>query len=159
MECQCPKRVTKATSSAPSSAAIPNALSMAPNSSSVEDKDEGFVEVKNQRNKKKSDSNRYIAGGLLNMVEEDDCGPSFDTQKPSVNEPFGDGSSKADDVKVQEEDSLWRRFQRSKNQKDDSDEDSEVEEYPPHDSTGISSTGGGFSLEDDDFDCYDGYDA
>ncbi|GJZ82967.1 hypothetical protein Tco_0648140 [Tanacetum coccineum] len=40
---------------------------------------------------------------------------------------------------------------------DESDDDSEEEEYPLHDFTRISSTGGRFSLEDDDLDCYDGY--
>ncbi|GJT69041.1 hypothetical protein Tco_1028327, partial [Tanacetum coccineum] len=63
-----------------------------------------------------------------------------------------------------EEESLWSRFQRSKKEslnksQDDSDDESELEEYPPYDSTQISSIGEGFSLEDDDLDCYDGYDA
>nr|GFD13206.1 hypothetical protein [Tanacetum cinerariifolium] len=44
-------------------------------------------------------------------------------------------------------------------QEDDLDEESEVKEYPSYDTTDISSTGGGFSLEDDDLDCYDGYEA
>nr|GEZ57560.1 hypothetical protein [Tanacetum cinerariifolium] len=53
---------------------------------------------------------------------------------------------------------LLEKDSLSKSQ-DDSDDESEVEEYPSHDFTGISSTGGGFSLEDDDLDCYDGYEA
>ncbi|GJX74473.1 hypothetical protein Tco_0313068 [Tanacetum coccineum] len=94
---------------------------------------------------------------ILNAGEEIVCDPSG--QNPKVSEPVGSGSSKADDDKIQKEDSLWSRFQRSKKDslsksQDDSDDESEVEEYPPHDFTGISSTGGGFSLEDDDLDCY-----
>ncbi|GKE06541.1 hypothetical protein Tco_1398559 [Tanacetum coccineum] len=56
-----------------------------------------------------------------------------DTQNPESgmkndgNEHVSSGSSKADDDKIQEEESLWSR--------------------------------GGFSLEDDDLNCYDGYDA
>nr|GFA11258.1 hypothetical protein [Tanacetum cinerariifolium] len=42
---------------------------------------------------------------------------------------------------------------------DPSGHNPKVEEYPSYDSMGISSTGGGFSLEDDDLDCYDGYEA
>ncbi|GJS19366.1 integrase, catalytic region, zinc finger, CCHC-type containing protein [Tanacetum coccineum] len=94
---------------------------------------------------------------VLNTVEED-----ANDHNPKVSKPIDSGSSKVDDVKVQEDDSLWKHFQRSKkisSQEDDKDEQSEVEEYPPYDTTGISSTGGGFSLEDDDLDCYDGYEA
>ncbi|GJV78464.1 hypothetical protein Tco_1510048 [Tanacetum coccineum] len=84
--------------------------------------------------------------------------------KNDGNEQVGSGSSKADEDKIQEEESLWSRFQRSKKEslnksQDDSDDESELEEYPPYDSTQISSIGEGFSLEDDDLDCYDGYDA
>ncbi|GKC37595.1 hypothetical protein Tco_1049979 [Tanacetum coccineum] len=84
---------------------------------------------------------------VLNTVKED-----ANDHNPKVSEPIDSGSSKVDDVKVQEDDILWKRFQRSKkvsSQKDDTDEESEVEEYPPYDTTGISSTGGGFSLEDE----------
>ncbi|GKA63087.1 zinc knuckle CX2CX4HX4C containing protein [Tanacetum coccineum] len=94
---------------------------------------------------------------VLNTVEED-----ANDHNPKVSKPIDSGSSKVDDVKVQEDDSLWKHFQRSKkisSQEDDTDEESEVEEYPLYDTTGISSTGGGFSLEDDDLDCYDGYEA
>ncbi|GJX72879.1 hypothetical protein Tco_0311474 [Tanacetum coccineum] len=59
--------------------------------------------------------------------------------KNDGNEQVGSGSSKANEDKIQEEESLW-------NTPDDSTTDS-------------SSIGEGFSLEDDDLDCYDGYDA
>ncbi|GKD43587.1 hypothetical protein Tco_1268232 [Tanacetum coccineum] len=90
---------------------------------------------------------------ILTAGEEIACDPSG--QNPKVSEPLGSGSSKADDDKIQEEDSLWSRFQISKKDslsksQDDLDDESEVEEYPPYDFIGISSTGGGFSLEDDD---------
>ncbi|GJR63114.1 hypothetical protein Tco_1505276 [Tanacetum coccineum] len=67
---------------------------------------------------------------VLNAVEENAC--DLSDQNTKVSEHVGSGSSKADDDKIQEEDSLWSR---------------------------ISSTGGNFSLEDDDLDCYDGYEA
>nr|GEW31423.1 hypothetical protein [Tanacetum cinerariifolium] len=94
---------------------------------------------------------------LLNTIEED-----ANDHNPTVSEPIDRGSSKMDDVKVQEDDSLWKRFQISKkvsSQEDDTDEESEVEEYPPYDTTCISSIVSGFYLEDDDLDCYDGYEA
>ncbi|GKE91120.1 hypothetical protein Tco_1572215 [Tanacetum coccineum] len=97
---------------------------------------------------------------VLNAGEEIDCDSSGQNHK--VSKPVGSESSKADDDKIQEEESLWSRFQKSKKDslsksQDDSNDDSEGEEYPPHDFTRISSIGGGFSLEDDDLDCYDGY--
>ncbi|GJS53085.1 hypothetical protein Tco_0626447 [Tanacetum coccineum] len=115
---------------------------------------------------------------VLNSDEGDVCGESVptndvgtthierDTQNPESgikndgNEHVGSGSSKAANDKIQEEERLWSRFQRLKKDslnksQDDSDDESEVEEYPPYDSTRISSIGGGFSLEDDGLDCYD----
>ncbi|GJU81524.1 zinc knuckle CX2CX4HX4C containing protein [Tanacetum coccineum] len=71
---------------------------------------------------------------VLNTVEKNACDPSGqDPKKASIS--------------------------KSQDQEEASDDESEVEEYPPYDSTGIYSTGGGFSLEDDDLDCYDGYEA
>ncbi|GJR34544.1 retrovirus-related pol polyprotein from transposon TNT 1-94 [Tanacetum coccineum] len=52
-----------------------------------------------------------------------------------------------------------KKASKSQDNEDDSEEESEVKEYPLYDSTGISSIGGGFSLEDDDLACYDGYEA
>ncbi|GJR90249.1 hypothetical protein Tco_0214260 [Tanacetum coccineum] len=97
---------------------------------------------------------------VLNAGEEIACDSSGQNHK--VSEPVGSESSKADDDKIQEEESLWSCFQKSKKDslsksQDDLNDDSEGEEYPPHDFTRISSIGGGFSLEDDDLDCYDGY--
>nr|GEV35057.1 zinc knuckle CX2CX4HX4C [Tanacetum cinerariifolium] len=89
--------------------------------------------------------------------------PSPTHATSDVNTPFG--SSKANDDKVLEEDNLWSRFQiskkasKSQDHKDASEDESEVEEYPRYDSTGLSSICGSFSLEDDDLACYDGYEA
>ncbi|GJV67686.1 zinc knuckle CX2CX4HX4C containing protein [Tanacetum coccineum] len=52
-----------------------------------------------------------------------------------------------------------KKASKSQDHEDDSEEESEVKEYPLYDSTGISSIGAGFSLEDDDLACYDGYEA
>nr|GEZ01177.1 hypothetical protein [Tanacetum cinerariifolium] len=75
----------------------------------------------------KSDLTTLISNpsDVLNTVEEDASGHNVLNTEISV--PIGNGSSKVDDDKVQEEDNLWSR--------------------------------GGFSLEDDDLDCYDGYEA
>nr|GEV76069.1 hypothetical protein [Tanacetum cinerariifolium] len=129
----CPKRVE----------VIPVANKPSTKPSTSGDNDDGFVVVQNQKKKK----------GL--MVHE------FLVSS----EPIGSGSSKANDDKVLEEDSLWSRFQilkkasKSQDHKDASNDESEVEEYPRYDSTGLSSIGGSFSLEDDDLACYDGYEA
>ncbi|GJY63636.1 hypothetical protein Tco_0465096 [Tanacetum coccineum] len=129
------------------------------------DNEEGFVEVKTRKKKgKKMMKNEGSKGGSnaasfsgTTMGREKMPSPSCAKLNLKHNR-----FERWDDVKVQEDDSLWKHFQRSKkisSQEDDKDEQSEVEEYPPYDTTGISSTGGGFSLEDDDLDCYDGYEA
>nr|GEX73562.1 hypothetical protein [Tanacetum cinerariifolium] len=100
-----------------------------------------------------SDLNTAVSNtfDVLNEVDE----IAYD---PKVSEHVGSGSSKVGEDKTQEEESLWSHFQRSKKDsqsKDYLDDDSEVEEYPPYDAIGISSIGGGFSLEDDALDCYE----
>ncbi|GJR37693.1 zinc knuckle CX2CX4HX4C containing protein [Tanacetum coccineum] len=67
------------------------------------------------------------------------------------------------DDMVNDKGTIWERFKEVKkastsDMKDESDED---EVYMPDDdmSKYISSTGGGFTMEDDDLDCYDGYEA
>ncbi|GJS33012.1 retrovirus-related pol polyprotein from transposon TNT 1-94 [Tanacetum coccineum] len=70
-------------------------------------------------------------------------------------------------VKEKEQDSLWSKFKAAnedsksnpRTSMSDSDEESEVEEYPLYNSTGISLTGGGFSFDEEDLDCYDSYEA
>ncbi|GJS75611.1 zinc knuckle CX2CX4HX4C containing protein [Tanacetum coccineum] len=75
-----------------------------------------------------------------------------------------------DDGKVQEKGSLWERFKEAKKIStskpkssllDIEDESDEDEVYMPNDNMSkyISSSGGEFTMEDDDLDFYDGYEA
>ncbi|GKA39816.1 putative reverse transcriptase domain-containing protein [Tanacetum coccineum] len=118
---------------------------------------DGFTKVQKKSDRSKGRSNAISTSGMAkggDKLKVNVCDPSG--QNPKVSEHVGCGSSKADDDKIQEKDNLWSRFQRSKKDllsRDDSDDEFEVEEYPPYNSTWISSTSGGFSLEDDDLDC------
>nr|GEV47613.1 hypothetical protein [Tanacetum cinerariifolium] len=205
----CPKRVREE---------VPKVPSMAAKSSTMEDNEEGFVEVK-IRKKKKGDASRSFGGirlpkpnskvhwqqkksvgsngasnttsssvttkerdkgvgikvsspsranldmytlmsnsfDVLNAAEENVCGPSV--QNPKVSEPIGNSSSNLNSVEAQDE-GLWSRFKKAKENstskfsdlEDDSDED---EVYMLNVTPGGGFTGG---LEDD-FDCYDRYEA
>ncbi|GJT17938.1 hypothetical protein Tco_0876644 [Tanacetum coccineum] len=81
---------------------------------------------------------------VLNVVEEDDCGPSDketvqvdgNDQNPNVSEPIGNGISNVDADKVQDEERVFG-----------------------HNDAYISSVGGGFTMDEDDLDYYDGYEA
>ncbi|GJV21625.1 hypothetical protein Tco_1370645 [Tanacetum coccineum] len=171
-----------------------------PQPNHMKDQGDGFVEVRNRKNKgKKWDTSRFISGirlskpksnfywkqkkgegsmaapvattfDVLNSVEDDVIGPSdkrtvqeegSNFQNPNGSDAIGSGNSKMVDDKVQEEDSLWSRFQRAKkvsNSKsnDLEDESDEDEVYGPNDD--YTTPGGrGFSMEDDDLDCYDEY--
>ncbi|GKE72674.1 hypothetical protein Tco_1534715, partial [Tanacetum coccineum] len=145
---KCPKKV---------SAAAPTINTLA---------NDGFTKVQKKSDGSKSGSNAISTSGMAKGGDKLKV-PSppriqSDLTTP-VSNPFDVfNAAEADDDKIQEEDSLWSRFQRSEKDslsKDDSDDESEVEEYPPYNSTGISLTSGGFSLEYDDLDCYDGYEA
>nr|GEU44600.1 Gag-Pol polyprotein [Tanacetum cinerariifolium] len=86
-----------------------------------------------------------------------------DDENTKINERNRHKSSKRNDDKVQEEDSLWSCFQRTKKAAtskpyDDEDESDEDEVYEINDDY-TTPGGGGFSKEDDDLDCYDGYEA
>nr|GEY96776.1 hypothetical protein [Tanacetum cinerariifolium]GEY99442.1 hypothetical protein [Tanacetum cinerariifolium] len=132
---------------------VPKAQPRAPTSNSAMNNEEGFVTQK-KSDGSKSGSNAASTSGttkegdqvpsppyvnsyvptpvsnpfeVLNTGEEIVCDSSG--QNPNVSEPVGSESSKADDDKIQEEESLW-----------------------------ISSTCSGFSLEDNDLDCYDEHD-
>ncbi|GJR23305.1 putative reverse transcriptase domain, reverse transcriptase zinc-binding domain protein [Tanacetum coccineum] len=138
---QCPKCVIEAAPSASSSAA-----------SHVNKKEEGFVETSSSKNTKvpspvKSDLNTPLSNtfDVLNTVEEDvgdsnvkgvDPVDGADFQNQNVSKPIGNGSPK----------------------KDDEDESDEDEVFMPGDNY-TTSGGGGFSMEDDDLDCFDGYEA
>ncbi|GJS36918.1 hypothetical protein Tco_0535300 [Tanacetum coccineum] len=98
--------------------------------------------------------------GMDNVVELKD---KTNVDLTSIKSVIEDGT-------LQEKGSLWERLKEVKeaatsklkspmlDMEDDSDED---EVYMPDDvnSKYISSTGGGFTLEVDDLDCYDGYEA
>ncbi|GJR90252.1 hypothetical protein Tco_0214263 [Tanacetum coccineum] len=122
-----------------------------------------------------NDTHHFDGSMSRGMKVEIACDSSGQNHK--VSEPVGSESSKADDdsiISAVRLKLLSCRFKKSKEailfarlweipmsnlnkSQDDSNDDSEGEEYPPHDFTRISLIGGGFSLEDDDLDCYDGY--
>nr|GFA07616.1 hypothetical protein [Tanacetum cinerariifolium] len=130
----------------------------------VNEKEEGFVKVKGQKNKGKK-VNTKIDGIRFTKPKEKFYHEKTSSSKntKNVSKHIGNGSLKKDDGKVHNEDSLWTRFQNAKNtsnskyqyQEDESDED---EVFMPDDN--YTTLGGrGFFMEDDDLDCFDRYEA
>ncbi|GJX22917.1 hypothetical protein Tco_0227362 [Tanacetum coccineum] len=167
----CPKRVRDE---------VPKAPSMVVKPSTMEDNEEGFVEVK-RRKKNKGDASRSFSGIRLpkpnskvhwqpkksvdskggsnttspsGTIKESDKGVKEDVQNHKVSDHAGASSSNLHVNKDQEE-SLWSRFNKGKeNAKSKSseieDESDDDEVYMPH--------GGGFiDGMEDDLECYDGY--
>ncbi|GJZ47806.1 MAK10-like protein [Tanacetum coccineum] len=119
-----------------------------------------------------SSSNTLLSNAfsVLNLEEGADCGDQFPTndvgsvqKDKGVQNPIL-GTEEA--VVECEKDSLWAKFKAAKeasksnpkstsNYEEESDED---EVYFPNEEYTFG-LGGGFSLEDDDLDCYDGYEA
>ncbi|GJR07607.1 hypothetical protein Tco_0790259 [Tanacetum coccineum] len=141
----CPKRVRDE---------VPMAPSMAVKPSTMEDNEKEFVEVHWQPKKSvdsKGGSNTTSPSGT---TKESDKGVKEDVQNPKVSDHAGTSSSNLHVNKDQEE-SLWSRFNKGKeNAKSKSseleDESDDDEVYMPH--------GGGFiDGMEDDLECYDGY--
>nr|GEU58849.1 hypothetical protein [Tanacetum cinerariifolium] len=172
VECKC---FGQESASSPKRA--PNVSGLANSSTNVEEKDEGFIEVKRLKNKGKK-INTKIDGIRFTKPKEkfyrEKTSSLINTKVPS---PFKSDMnpqlSNTFDVLNTVEEVIRESGDKgvdpivgsdSQNQhacnlmgSNASDEESEVEEYPS--SLGISSTGGDFALEDDDLDCYDGYEA
>nr|GEV24032.1 hypothetical protein [Tanacetum cinerariifolium] len=102
----------------------------------------------------------------LNVVEEDVQEPSVQESLKLDEDAQNLKSVNEEAVKEKEQYSLWSKFKATKEASKsnprtpmlDSNEESEVDEYPPYDSIVISSTCGGCSLDEEDLDCYNGYD-
>ncbi|GKA42528.1 putative reverse transcriptase domain-containing protein [Tanacetum coccineum] len=160
----CPKRVRDE---------VPNAPSMAVKPSTMEDNEEGFVEVK-RRKKNKGDASRSFGGIRLPKPNSKvhwqpkksvDSKGGSNTTSPSGTTKESDKRVKVSDhagtsssnlhVNKDQEESLWSRFNKGKeNAKSKSleleDESDDDEVYMPH--------GGGFTDGmEDDLECYDGY--
>ncbi|GJR70976.1 hypothetical protein Tco_0017041 [Tanacetum coccineum] len=168
----CPKRAKETTSSAPFVAAT--------NTARVEDCEEGFIEgvgnvhakassLKSNDNRKsspfcfKSTMSTPLANtfDMFSSVEEDICGTSIQ----GTTQVDGDGGHNPKVFeKVQEKGSLWSRLKEMKEAStskakssmvDLKDASNEDEVFLPED----YSNGRGFNLDEDDFDCYDRYEA
>ncbi|GKA27739.1 hypothetical protein Tco_0713907 [Tanacetum coccineum] len=119
-----------------------------------------FTEVQKKNNGSKSGSNAASTSGTTKVGNNHKV-PSPPRAKSDlttlVSNPF-DVLNAVEENACDLSDQNTKKASLSMSQ-DDSDDESEVEEYPLYDSIGISSIGGNFSLEDDDLDCYDGYEA
>ncbi|GJZ91042.1 hypothetical protein Tco_0662969 [Tanacetum coccineum] len=166
------------------------AMPMAPKPRSDMDNDEGFVEVKRQKNKKKAGPNRNVSGINLSKCkpnvqyrpvsrqgkDNDDASKtaangqkkgsldfknSFDTLMEKDNNLEEGGN---EEEKSKDQGSFWERFKASKEAssskpKSDYDDDSDEDEvyFPQEEYT--SGMDGGFSLDEEDLDGFDGYEA
>ncbi|GJY44994.1 retrovirus-related pol polyprotein from transposon 17.6 [Tanacetum coccineum] len=146
---------------------------------------DGFTEVANDKQDKKKSadvkaSSSHVCGdkstpisnafSVLNSEEGAECGDSFPTNdvgSAQNDEGVQNPSLGMEEVVVEcEKDSLWSKFKAAKeasksNPRSTSDfeEESDKDEvyFPNKEYT--SGMGGGFSLKEDDLDCYDGYEA
>ncbi|GJY93448.1 zinc knuckle CX2CX4HX4C containing protein [Tanacetum coccineum] len=124
------------------------------------DNEDGFVQRKKNGGSKgnshvKSTSDTTKDGDMPSTSRER---TDLNTPIPKVSEPTGSGSPKLDDVKTLEEESLWTRFKNAKKASSQEQDSDENEVFPLGDEY-TTSRGGGFSMEDEILDCYDGYEA